>query len=347
MSVGPNIKDMVYNYLAGLCNEEESRLVEDWLKDDANKKLFDQMAARMERLGKFRGDAAEVDVDAAWKKVSGKLNLGKDKVRIIPLYARIPTALRIAASVIVILGLIYFFRANQPSSGPQYALDSTSTDAPMQLAESGSENLEVDLADQTKITLRKNSKVRYPSSYSDTIRLVALDEGEAFFKVKRDESKPFIVETPSTYIEVLGTSFNIEIIDSNEIEVSVTEGLVRVYGGKDRTEGQAYIDLKKGERCRRNANGLFRLEKISLNSISWLTGNLRFNNQSLLEVFKDLEHHYNVKFKVDNEAIYDCRLTAKFKKQELKAILENLQKTFDLKFKEEEGEVITVVGKGC
>lgn len=56
--------------------------------------------------------------------------------------------------------------------------------------------------------LTGDSRLTYNAQFGKTNRELSL-RGEAFFRVKRDTSKPFIVETSLIQVEVLGTSFQV------------------------------------------------------------------------------------------------------------------------------------------
>lgn len=64
------------------------------------------------------------------------------------------------------------------------------------------------LPDGTVVYLHGNSKLSYPPFFSDDVRKVKM-EGEAYFEVKQDLDKPFIVDLGKDQIRVTGTAFNI------------------------------------------------------------------------------------------------------------------------------------------
>ena len=71
----------------------------------------------------------------------------------------------------------------------------------------GGENTVI-LADGTTVHLNAGSKLTYPVRFAGKRRVVAL-EGEAYFDVVKDETRPFIVQTHLGEVTVLGTAFNI------------------------------------------------------------------------------------------------------------------------------------------
>src|SRR5699024_5405015 len=73
----------------------------------------------------------------------------------------------------------------------------------------------VELPDGSKVWLKAASSLRYPSTFSDTIREVEL-VGEGYFEVKNEKHegrgtyRPFVVKAKDQKIYVLGTSFNVK-----------------------------------------------------------------------------------------------------------------------------------------
>ena len=88
------------------------------------------------------------------------------------------------------------------------------------------------LPDSTFVSLNADSKISYPAKFSASKREVYL-EGEAFFDVKRDVNRPFLIYANGSTTEVLGTSFNVNAYPSeNIVEISVVTGKVAVYSRK-------------------------------------------------------------------------------------------------------------------
>ena len=88
--------------------------------------------------------------------------------------------------------------------------------------------LHFNLPDGSEVWLNADSKLSFPENFAEDIRSLNLT-GEAFFKVKRNVNKPFVVATENARIEVLGTSFNINSrTESNVTKTSVVSGSVKV-----------------------------------------------------------------------------------------------------------------------
>jgi len=83
------------------------------------------------------------------------------------------------------------------------------------------------LSDGTRVWLNENSEIEYPVKFLKHERTVNL-KGEAFFEVKRDPSRPFIITSGAIKTTVLGTSFNVKAYNDDKPEVKVSSGKVKV-----------------------------------------------------------------------------------------------------------------------
>ncbi len=82
------------------------------------------------------------------------------------------------------------------------------------------------LADGSTLELNAATAVRVQFTAAE--RRVELDAGEAHFSVAHDESRPFIVSAGSVAVRAVGTAFNVRHAADGAVEVTVTEGKVRV-----------------------------------------------------------------------------------------------------------------------
>ncbi|MCW3101345.1 MAG: hypothetical protein JWL77_6963, partial [Chthonomonadaceae bacterium] len=87
---------------------------------------------------------------------------------------------------------------------------------------------EVKLPDGTKVWLNSNSKLIYKKQFGEKFREVTL-VGEAFFDVVKDASHPFIVNTSSLRLKVLGTAFNVRSYTNDKTsEAALIRGSIEV-----------------------------------------------------------------------------------------------------------------------
>ncbi len=140
------------------------------------------------------------------------------------------------------------------------------------------------LADGSKVFLNAESSLKYPVLFSGDLRKVKL-EGEAYFEVKRNPEKPFVVDIGGMQVNVLGTTFGIRAYaDEREIRTTLVSGRVNVSAGKQvyelKPSEQAVFD-KQTEAVKVAAvdTELF---------VGWKDGRLVFDNCSLERIFERL-----------------------------------------------------------
>lgn len=196
------------------------------------------------------------------------------------------------------------------------------------------------LADRTEVWLNAGSRLVYPLTFGDRDRKVKL-EGEAFFKVARDKTKPFTVETPRTIIKALGTSFNVKAYPDDKTEETVlVEGSVSVYSGNDMS-GRAVL-LKPDQRViTGGSDQAYVLSDVNVqNYISWIDGLLSFNDEPLYLVLERLSRFYSMKIQC-NDADVNKKISGKLDlKQDYQRVLNSLALISQGNYTEKDGIII-------
>ena len=203
------------------------------------------------------------------------------------------------------------------------------------------ENILTDtISDGTIIHLNKNSELIYPSDFKDNKRKVIL-KGEAFFDVKPDKEKPFIIETEIGYIEVLGTSFNVKANPEDEqIIVYVKSGKVKLYSINEIGDS-SYIFLTAGEKgFISKKTGIAQKDtliksKEQINEIFWLNKKLIFDDTKLINVVKVLEKKYQVRIEIADNKLFDEIINTSFEDESIDQILEIISLTFGITYTKE------------
>lgn len=240
--------------------------------------------------------------------------------------------LRIAASVLLVLGLSFFIWKQNP-----FPLFGNT----VSVVTAKGERKEVKLPDGSTVWLNESSRMEYPARFERDTRKVTLVDGEAYFDIKRDESKPFFVEASGTTTRVLGTAFNIRSYHFlKSILVTVTRGKVEVQkaegvGGHDKKillpNEQVYYDMKTREIRKVNVN--------SANAVAWKEGRLLFDNESFANVIAILENKFDVKIRAE-ESIRQYHMSAEFASTDsLPRILELLSLANNLEYRFENNQI--------
>lgn len=146
------------------------------------------------------------------------------------------------------------------------------------------------LADGTKVWLNASSSIKFPTAFSGKTREVSLT-GEAYFEVSSNKNKPFIVDVGGMKVEVLGTHFNINSYDDEEvIRTTLLEGSVVI------NQNLKSKKLYPGQQAVVTSTGEITLEKnVNISQVmSWKNGLFYFENSSLQEVMRELSRWYDV-----------------------------------------------------
>ena len=176
------------------------------------------------------------------------------------------------------------------------------------------ETRQIILPDKSVVWLNAGSLLSYPTEFSQNLRTVSL-EGEAFFSVTKDNSKPFIVKTDKLSVKVLGTEFNLKAYPDDKQTVAILkEGKIEVQTG-DRQLKQL---VPNEQLTYNNQTSVLKIEKIVPNDIpDWENGKLFFSNASLDEILQTLKRRFNVSFEFDNSFEKSTeRYTIKFERNE-------------------------------
>lgn len=159
------------------------------------------------------------------------------------------------------------------------------------------ETREISLSDGSSIILRENAELLVSKQFeTDSIRLVELYKGEAFFRVKKDASRPFVVKNELMKTEVLGTSFTIRTHDVlGTWNIHVKTGQVRV--STMEKDSQHYTLLA-------NDSLSFDQKKNNIHYMHFADlprGKLIFEEESLQKVVQKLAKQYDRNIQVTEE----------------------------------------------
>lgn len=203
---------------------------------------------------------------------------------------------------------------------------------------------EVKLPDGSRVHLNVGSRMWHPEVFNDQVRPIILD-GEAYFDVVPNPSKPFVIEASGARIEVLGTSFNVNARKgSTTVDVTVESGLVSV----SNTGKSQEVRLQEGEigEYFKTYGTVEKRQNDNPNYMSWRTKVLEFDQTTLTEVFLTLSQTYHTDLVIEATDIKHCRFSARFNNQELDVILEGLKTLFNLEIKQIGNKYIVYSG-GC
>ena len=315
---------------AALSGEEAEQpgLIKQYMEDDSRE------TGEKWKMLKDMGNPKEIDVDRAWENVSSRMQQtvsdegsGKEKIT-----AMRSTFVRIAAAALILvsLGTGLFFLAGTGVFSRKITF-ATNNDQ---------KNLRVELSDGSIIFLNRSSELTYRSNFGKSSRNVTL-RGEAFFDISSDTSIPFIIDAGNALVKVAGTSFN--VITSNaesEVEVYVKTGKVIITG----TDTSLSIEIDPGYIGKITSDKPEKTVNKDINYLSWNTGLLVYNGETLDVVFKDLRRVYNMNIVADDPSILENRWTSPIDNQNRETIIRLICVSFNLSYSQD-GDVYHLVKK--
>lgn len=249
-----------------------------------------------------------------------------------------------AASIIALIaiGNSLFFKENNlvpsPAVQPEVIAENTLIDF------SGKQL--VHLPDGSTVLLNDNSSLKYDqNSFNSKTREVTLT-GEAFFDIKHDEKKPFIVHTGKIQTRVLGTAFNINAKNSSDnIEVTVARGKVQVGDTQ-----KVYGVITPNQQIKVNKSTL-NFEQNTINAAivtEWKSNYLILDDINMTEAAALISQKYKVEISIQNEKIKNCRITASFLNEEdLDHVLKVISSVLETDYHYDKAGAVILDGKGC
>lgn len=204
----------------------------------------------------------------------------------------------------------------------------------------GSGPMEIWLSDSSRVVLKEGAELKVSKDYLVEERTVVL-QGDAFFEVKRNEEKPFLVQTESHFVNVLGTSFLVQSAIPDEATVSVFSGKVE-FGVPS---GQSSI-LTKDMSLTILGDQFIEKEK-STNDLAWWTGELKYDNAPLSQFVADLKYNFGLEVKVSATSLMGCGLTAKFEGLTPDEMVQAVAMTFGSKLQQSSKLSMVMQGGNC
>lgn len=202
----------------------------------------------------------------------------------------------------------------------------------------------IHLPDGSTIILNDKSSITYDQNdFNNKTREVTLS-GEAYFDIKRNEKKPFIVHTGKVNTKVLGTAFNINAYNTS-IKVTVTRGKVQVGDLK-----RVYGIITPNQQIVVNKSTLV-YEQNNVNAataVEWKSNYLILDDLNMKDAVALISQKYKVQILLSNEKIRNCRITASFLNEEdLDHVLKVVCSVIETEYHYDQNGVIILEGKGC
>lgn len=178
--------------------------------------------------------------------------------------------------------------------------------------------------EQRRITLEDGSVLMLNTdsaaalAYDSGQRGIRLLQGEAYFEVKPDKTKPFIVVTGQGKVRVVGTRFNINTHTATSVDVE--SGVVACTGQQG-----GFVQLSAGQHTVITEAAVSPATASEPGqAFAWLKGRLIFQDRPLAEVIAELGRYHHGAILIANTKLAQTRITGNYKLEDTGALIRTL-----------------------
>ena len=325
--------EIIARALSNEASPEDKQKLINWLgQDETNIKTFGEIESLwngLEIIATRKNYNEKEAFDKFQALVKKKSVLGFYRFRT----TKIDLIIRIAAIIVIAFGLSNFlvrsFQNKLPTNNPISEI----------VAPRGSK-AQVLLPDGTKVWLNADSKINYRKDFNEKNREIYL-EGEGYFEIAKNPSKPFIVNTTDLRIKALGTTFNVKSYPGeNTIEATLIEGKVELEKILANHDGEKLLTLSPNQKAIYYINKKKIISELPLNekksqasaviannskpktvldekvntelSVAWKNNKLCFDNESFQNLAVMLERRFDVNIHFTDENVKQYHFSGKF-----------------------------------
>lgn len=195
---------------------------------------------------------------------------------------------------------------------------------------------QVRLSDGTIVWLNSETTLSYPSRFSGSERRVKII-GEAYFDVKKDPARPFIVVSKDLDVRVTGTEFNISAYPgAPENTTTLVEGGVDIY-----VADQLQMKLRPGQQAYGTSSLMRKRNVDALDVASWKNGYFSFQYETLESVMDEVSRWYDIDYKIIGQPVHPDKLGGTFSREKsLDELLSYIEQLINVKITRKERSVI-------
>lgn len=351
-----HIDQQILDFLQGYPNKPIDQELLNWIeKSTENKEYFIKSCSLWELSATCKTDVA-FDLKGNWDKLSGQIKPEKKQLKSILRLAKV-------AAIFALAFVSSYFTLQ--FLGNKKQAESTLVSYIINEAPMGNMS-KITLPDGSEIWLNAGSKIKYATNFNVSDRHLSLN-GEAFFHVSTNTSKPFVVNVQGVEVKATGTQFNVKAYeDEGIIETTLVEGIVSVSQPNMRNNQE--VTLKPNQKLtiyKKDAaspiesapkeqiaeaddfeNKQIAIRKIELASnvetpvyTSWKDKEWIIRNEKLESLAIRLGRRYNVSFELLDEQVKTYSYTGTLKDETLEQVLEVMSQSSPIKYKLEKKKV--------
>ncbi len=285
----PEIEELIAKVLTEEATMTEQVELKHWLTESPDNQQYFETLQTVWTSSAEASPVLDVDTDKAWVAVRKRIHARKPLI-INRLSASFVWKAAAAVALLVTATLWFMKEEKLP---------------PLSILADLTERTDT-LSDKSIIKLNKKSSITY--QFSKKERRVKM-EGEAYFAVAPDKSKPFFIEVKNLEIQVVGTAFKVDdFSQTGKIIVDVEEGIVKMKGTN---EEKTFIKNQKA--IYNTLTGKFEKnvekEQSSIVHVETKLGVFDFNKIPIKNVLPKISKYYNVSIDAETNVDLNCPLT--------------------------------------
>jgi len=306
--------ERVARYLSGEAQPPELDSIRRWLEADPERMAM--ISTLQQALAsEARAEDSTIDVERALSAVKSRFESPK-MARVIP--PETPTVsftsfapyLRAAAALLLVAGGGFLWQSLR---------ETAVTGGAKTFMTLVGERRQFKLADGTGVVLGPGSRLVLDAN-SDG-RAATLD-GDGYFNVVHDPSRPFTIRVGELRITDVGTAFGVQTDDSGGVRLAVDSGSVSLGTGDSDASPKEVLNAR--DRATVNPGGTVLVERsaVSDDDVAWVQGRLVFRDAPLIQVGAELYRWYGVRLRVADSTLGKLHLTASFSGEPVDRVLD-------------------------
>ena len=205
------------------------------------------------------------------------------------------------------------------------------------------------LPDNSTVTLNGNSSIKYKALWQNESSREVWLEGEAYFDVKHlnrntthiSEADRFIVHSDNLFLEVLGTTFNVEH-RRDETDVTLITGKISLQLSDTQTKKQESTIMAPGDHIEYVKANLILKKKLAKPSLvtAWMKGGFVFIDPYLKDIVESLQDDHGYRVEVKDKKLLALQIEGEINVATLKELLSTIEASLGLQIKETNKHII-------
>ena len=346
---------LLARHLAGEASAAERAALRAWVRADPDHlQLLTTVTRAWERAGEAAAQPvlfSPDDVEQAWQRFRPLMVVAPQPATAVPppavsrpLWPRQTWVRALAAGLALLLLIGGGWVAVRLPARPETVATYVSTNSRRLIR----------LPDGSRVWLNARSQLRYrgrTALLGPSRRAVRLT-GEAYFEVRPDPARPFLVTTTTARVRVTGTAFNVRAYAAEDsVEVSVTHGRVwlarRAAADSVLLTARTRAALHAADAPGRVVRPLRARAQADPNFRAWQTDTLRFRDAPVAEVARALRATFGTRLRLADPALAHCRFTGTFARAQPAQVLAVLAAATLSRLTSDEHGGYVLAGAGC